>query len=91
LHQGIAGLAGVVLGLWQIYVIATLIYPEWGLIGLVVGYIAFPLTLIWAPLYAGIALGDWSLLLFYPASFVIYGANGILHALAERRDSAMYA
>ena len=83
--QGVAGLAGVALGVWQIYVIATLIYPEWGLIGLVVGYLLFPLTLIWAPLYSGLALGDWTYLLFYPASFLIYGANGYIRHLAERR------
>jgi hypothetical protein len=83
--QGVAGLSGVALGVWQIYVIATLIYPEWGVIGLIVGYVLFPLTLIWAPLYSGLALGDWAYLLFYPASFVIYGANGYLHALSERR------
>jgi hypothetical protein len=83
--QFIVGAAGVALGVWQIIVIATLIWPAWGLLGLVVGYLVFPLTLLWAPLYSGLALGDWSYLWFYPASVVTYGLNAYVRSRSRQR------
>lgn len=58
----VAVVSGVAIGLWQIYVIATIIYPAWGIPGLIVAYMFFPFTLIAVPVYSGLVLGNWSYL-----------------------------
>jgi hypothetical protein len=75
---------GIAVGLWQIYVIFTIIYPEWGVPGLVAAYLFFPLTLMLIPFYSGLVLGDWSYMLFYPAGIAVLTVGGAAWALLQR-------
>ncbi len=68
-----AVISGVVLGIWQILTITTIVYSQWGVLGVIVALLAFPFTLVVVPAYSGIAHGDWRLLLFYPASAAVWG------------------
>lgn len=82
--MGLAAIAGLAIGLWQIYVIATMIYPEWGIAGLVVAYLLYPLTIMLSPWYAGLVLADWSYMLFYPAALAVYVVWSASHAMMVR-------
>lgn len=83
----VAVIAGIAVGAWQLYVIFSIIYPEWGLVGLVVAYIFFPLTVLFIPFYSGFVFNDWSYMLFYPAAITIYAVASISWALLKRQES----
>lgn len=82
---GLAVVAGVAVGIWQLYVIFSVIYPEWGIAGLIAAYLLFPLAMIGVPLYLGFGQGEWAYLLFYPAALLVYTVGSIAWALLNRR------
>jgi hypothetical protein len=80
----LAAVAWVAVGAFQIWVMSVALYTEWGWLGLIGGWAAFPITLIGLPIYRGVTSGDWSLLIFFPLAIAFAGLGMLATFL--RRD-----
>ena len=71
--------ATFLLGVVQLIWIARYVFEDFGIIGVVVAWVVFPITLIVSPIYGVVAHGDWlGVFLFAigPVTFLLLGLLG---------------
>ena len=77
------------LGIVQLVWIARYVYEDFGgLVGVVVAWVVFPLTLIVSPIYGVLAHGDWLGVLLFAIGPVTYLLLGLLVASRIGEPSA---
>ncbi len=82
--HALAVVIGLAVGVIGFILCCSVIAREWGFGGVVLGIALAPVTFLAAPIYAGIAYGNWSLLILeYGGSFVAFILYTIAGLLAK--------